>query len=227
MDYTSYVVSLSTMMAEQDTTDANFVAILPDIIAYAEGRMYRDLDMIGTRFSDTSQTLIANSRDMTLPSQTLVTEGVRVIVSSTVSSQLVPTTREFLDWSYPTVTGAGIPLYFAITGQLTGIVGPWSGSAYSIEVTGISTPTALSSTNTTTLLTTQLPETFLACSMIVASGYQKNFGAQADDPQQAQSWEQQYKSLMQSAAVYELRKRFQSEAWTSKSPNPVATPARV
>jgi hypothetical protein len=74
------------------------------------------------------------------------------------------------------------------------------------------------STIKTTLLTQYLPETFLTCAMIFASAYQKNYGAQADDPQSAQSWENQYTALMRSAAVLELRKKFQSEGWTSSYP---------
>jgi len=42
----------------------------------------------------------------------------------------------------------------------------------------------------------------------------------------AQSWEGQYGNLMKSASVDSMRQKFVSEAWTSQSPSPLATPPR-
>lgn len=229
MDYNGYVLALSTMMGEQDSGNPDFQAILPSIISLAEGRMYRDLDMLGTKFTATGA-LTANSRFFSLPSQTLVLDGINVIDFSGNRNQLVPTTREFLDFAWPNPINTQMPIYFAPTSQLQIALGPWPDQPYQAEVVGVATQVPLNlapppppgtSGTQTTILTTYLPDAFLACSMIYATAYQKNFGQQSDDPQLAQSWESQYGSLMKSAATYEMRKKFQSEAWSSQQPNPL------
>ena len=63
-------------------------------------------------------------------------------------------------------------------------------------------------------------------SMIYVSAYQRNFGRQSDDPQMAQSYENQYTNLLKSAFIEEARKKFQSAGWASYSPPAAATPTR-
>lgn len=48
---------------------------------------------------------------------------------------------------------------------------------------------------------------FVAAAMVFMSGYQKNFGAQADDPKMAMSWETQYQALLRGAMDEEARKK--------------------
>jgi hypothetical protein len=66
----------------------------------------------------------------------------------------------------------------------------------------------------------------IMASMVYISAYQRNFGRQSDDPQMAQSYENQYQLLKNSALVEENRKKYAAAAWTSYSPSPVATPTR-
>jgi len=84
----------------------------------------------------------------------------------------------------------------------------------------------LSATNPTTFISLYLPDVFIMASMIYVSGYQRNFGRQSDDPAMAQSYENQYQTLLKGAAVEEARKKFESTGWTSQSPSPVASPSR-
>jgi hypothetical protein len=223
MDYNGFVLSLATFMGEQDQNNNDFQNIIPNIIDYAEGRMYRDLDMIGAKFTDTAPAT-ANNRFFTLPTETLIIDIINVVDSNNNRSPLVPVSREFLDWTYPNVTGAALPTYFAVANDTSIILGPWPDQAYTIEVRGVQRPAPLGSGTpmiTSTILTKYLPETFLTCAMIYAVAYQKNFGAQIQDPSQAVSWEAQYVSLMKSATVWELRKKFESDGWTSDAPNPM------
>ena len=67
----------------------------------------------------------------------------------------------------------------------------------------------------------------VAAGMIFASGYMRDFGAQTDNPQMAQSWESQYNNLLKSQNADSLRMKFQSQAWTSEVPNAAATPPRA
>ena len=63
--------------------------------------------------------------------------------------------------------------------------------------------------------------------MVFVSGYMRDFGSQADNQQMSVSWEQQYQTLFKSASVEQARAKFESEAWTSQQPSPIATPPRV
>ena len=127
---------------------------------------------------------------------------------------------------YPDSTGSGVPQYFAMLNQSNFIVGPWPDQAYQIELVGTFRPASLSSTNTSTVLSTYWPDMLIMATMIYISGYQRNFGRENDDPQMAVTYESQYKGLLASAAVEEARKKFQSAAWSSMEPAPVATPTR-
>ena len=85
------------------------------------------------------------------------------------------------------------------------------------SVVGTIRPNPLSNTNTTTFLTTYLPDAFIAASMIFASGYMRDFGSQSDNPAQAQSWEAQYENLIKSAGAEEVRKKWAGPGWQSMS----------
>jgi hypothetical protein len=80
----------------------------------------------------------------------------------------------------------------------------------------------LSNENPTTPITTYWPDLFLAAAMVYASGWQRDFGSQSDNPQQAQSWEAQYTTLMKGSELENLRAKFSGPGWTSLSAIPVA-----
>jgi len=143
---------------------------------------------------------------------------------------LVAASRDYLDYSWPSVTGAGVPQYFAYISQDPGetqvILGPWPDNTYRAEVVGKKQPAALSSGNPTTYLVERLPDLFVAASMVFLSGYMRNYGAQADDPRMGGSWETQYQILKASADTWEARKRWAGASWTSKALEPTAQPQR-
>src|ERR1700751_4578550 len=87
--YSQYVTELSNMVV-WPTTDARFNSVLPNIIDDAEQRIYRDVDLLNTQFTDSSSTFSLNTRAFTLPSATntfVVVERINVI---TPSSQTNP-----------------------------------------------------------------------------------------------------------------------------------------
>lgn len=234
MNYATYVASLSNLMVIEPT-NANFVQILPEIIDYAEQRIYRELDLLNTVVRDTGAVSVG-SRNFTLPTalgRFVVVNGINAITPSAQTNPdagtrnpLIPVSRDVLDLVWPSTTGAALPVDFAMITDQTIIVGPAPDAAYTLEVIGTIRPTPLSASNTTTYLSLYLPDLFLAASMIFASGYQQNFGSQADDPNMAQSWQGQYDKLFASANVEENRKKFASGAWGSLQPTPIATPGR-
>lgn len=221
------------MMATQSTNSA-FQSILADCIDYAEFRIYRRLDLLNTRYRDQTAKCTQGSREVTLPSTVLVVESLAVIkpAGSTtpagVRALLTPTTHEFIDAVYPGdgTSYQGTPEYFAMVAQAQAVVGPAPDGDYYVEVFGVYRPLPLSSTNTTTVLTDLLPDLFLAASMVFMAGYQKNFGAQADDPRMAVSWEAQFQELMKWAESEEFRKKFAASSWTSRIASPEASNQR-
>lgn len=217
LDYPTYVTALASEMVVP-STDPNFQTILPTIITNAELRGYRDLDLIDTTVRDSSATFTLSTRNFTLPSTLgtfIVCEQLNVITpagttnpESGTRNPLIPVSIDTLDFLWPSATGSTLPTYFALMDQDLAIVGPFPDQAYTVEVVGTVRPPSLSSAVLTTPLSVFFPDIFLAASMIEASAYQRNFGAMADDPKQAQSWESHYQMLLKSAATEEQRKKF-------------------
>ena len=66
LNYGSYVSQISNLIVTS-TADTNFNTMLPGMIDYAEGRIYRELDLQNTRVSDTTVTLSSGYNFITLP----------------------------------------------------------------------------------------------------------------------------------------------------------------
>lgn len=240
LNYTQYVAELITLAVETTPPSAGFTAILPGVIDYAEQRLYRELDLLNTIFRDSTTTCTANSRNFTLTVPTqgpfVVTEAINIITPSGTTPTsggtrvaLLPASREYIDWVWPSETAASastVPKYYGMITDQNMIFGPPPGAAYTVEIVGTIRPTPISAGNPTTYLSLYLPDLFIAASMIFISGWQKNFGSQGDQPAQAVSWESQYEKLFVSANMEENRKRYASASWTSKSISQSAVPQR-
>jgi hypothetical protein len=215
------------------STDANFQTELPIIIDISEQECYRELQLLDTIVRDSTSNLTANSRTFTFPQHFVVSESLNVytpVSTTTTRTQLVPTTREFIDHVYGFETAAtspSIPKYYAMVTDQTIIVGPPPDAAYTVEVIGTVRPTPLSAANPTTYLTQYLPDLFFAISMAVGAGYLQNYGAATDNPQMAVTWKGIFDALLASASKEEEQKRYASQAWSSKPPSPIATPPRA
>lgn len=242
MNYTQIVTSLSTMTATP-STETNFAAILPSVFAYADGRIYRELDMLVGNVRDSTSSTTSLSRNFTLPTTYgtfLIIDGINIVTPASTAPEsgtrnpLRPVSRDYLDMAWPSTTGATTPEFFAYLSQNTYlspaptqvIFGPWPDDTYRVEVVGKIQPAVLSASNANTYLTDNLPDLYIAACMVFLSGYMHNFGAQADDPKMSQSWESQYQTLKASADTYEARKRFAGASWTSKQVEQTAQPQR-
>jgi len=234
LTYSSYVQQIATM-AVIPSNDTNFTIIIPQMISYAELRMQRDLDFLSTQISTTAYNFTANSNTLTLPTSQFIVPQTVEVVSSGVSTPLLPVTKEFIQNVYGSGSTTGLPQYFAVYGGDTAttgntsqymIVGPIPNQSYGTILTGTVRSATLSATNTTTYISTYLPDMFIMASMIYISAFQRNFGRLNDDPQMAQTYESQYQALKNSALVEENRKKFEASAWSSYSPAPAATPTR-
>lgn len=214
------------------STDPNFNTILPRAIEYAEQRMYRELDLMQT-FTTATTTTAANTRTYAIPDNLIVLNSLYIITPAGAAPDdpnakrnvLLRTTIDALNFIWPSgQTGGNLPEYFATQADTAIHVAPAPDNQYTLELYGTFRPDPLSATNTSTVLTTYLPDVFLACAMVFFSGYQRDYGAQADDPKLAQSWETQYQLLKASASEEISRAKSQSQQWTPFSPPKFATP---
>lgn len=231
LTYSTYVTTLANLLVI-DETDANFVQILPSIIDYAEGRIYRDLDLLSEIVTDTTATLSANTRTATLPVPVSGTYNVIKqvnLLESNTRTPLTPVARDVLDLLWPSSVAASVltrPQVFAVKDAATLSFGPSSGAIVSLEIVGQVKPTPLSASNPSTYLTAQLPDMFIAASMVFATGWQQNFGPQADNPKMATSWEGIYQGLLASADQNAAQATFSAASWSSNRVEPYAQPQR-
>lgn len=226
LDYNSYVAQIANIMAVDPLT-TQFQTMLPGMITYAEQRIYRELDLLNTVTRDATSSLTPSNRRFTLPSTSngnfITVQGINLITPAGAIAEvgtrvaLQPTTRDYLDTVWNSAANLSLPALFAMIDQFTIIVGPWPDNNYGVEVIGTIRPNPLSDLNITTFLTQYLPDLFIAASMIFATGYQRDFGSQADNPAQAVSWESQYEKLFASASAEELRKKWAGPGWQSLS----------
>lgn len=230
---TSYVTQIATLAVVEEN-NPEFQIILPQMITYAENRMYRDLDFLFTSIATTAYGLTAGSRQIAVPAGTFVVpEQINVLVGSSnpdlaTRVPLLPTTKEFLDAVYGSgaVANRGVPQYFVPFDDYTFLVGPYPDQSYTCEIIGTYRPDSLSATNPTTFISLYLPDLFIMASMIYISAYQRNFGRANDDPQMAVTYESQYQTLLKKADLEEDRKKFEAAAWSSQEPSINATPTR-
>ena len=200
---TSYVTQISTM-AVVDPTNTAFLAILPQAITYAENRICRDLDFLFTSVANSSYSVSANSRTITVPSANfypseggtlVVCEQINLITpagntdpDASIRVPLLPVTKEFLDAVYGSSSSTAQPKYFCPFGDgesnYTFLLGPFADQTYYVEIIGTYRPASLSLSNPTTFISMYLPDLFIMASMIYVSAYQRNFSsASGNDPQ--------------------------------------------
>ena len=231
---TSYITQIATM-AVVDETDPNFLNILPQMITYAENRIYRDVDFLFTSIATTAYNLIVGTRDIVVPAGTFVVpEQINVLTPVGVTNPdaatrnpLLPTTKEFLDAVYGSYLNTGVPKYFCPFDDYHFIVGPYPDQNYTVEIIGTYRPNSMSADNLTTFISLYLPDVFIMASMIYISAYQRNFSsAMGNDPQMPVTYETQYQALLKSATSEENRKKFEAAAWSSQGPSTSATPTR-
>ena len=242
MIYSDYVNAIADLLILLETitaptsatpsTDPNFNTILPRAIEYAEQRMYRELDIMQATVEATATTT-ANLRTVTIPTNLIVVNSAYVVTPAGAAPTASNAKRNYLTrlskdginllWPQGQVSDNNVPLYWATQNNITADVAPTPNGTYNVLFYGVARPTALSASNTSTILTTYLPDLFVACSMVFLTGYQRDFGAQSDDPRMALSWEAQYQTLKGSATDEIARAKSQSQQWDAFSDATKAT----
>jgi hypothetical protein len=169
LSYSTYVDQISTM-AVVASSDVAFQAILPQMITYAENRMYRDINFMFTSTSlhGASFVLTPGNRNLnfsinlstnTDPAQGtfVVSDQINLLTDASgnpsattdpdtcVRVPLLPTTKEFLDAVYGSSLTAnrGKPQYFVPFNETLFFLGPVPDQAYPVEVVGTYRPNSL------------------------------------------------------------------------------------
>lgn len=234
MNYATLNTYLQTILVDQ-APSTDFTTILPAAIQDAEQRIYRDMDFVNTRYVDSSGALIGGNRLFTLPTANvtfLVVQGVSVLpVGSTFGTSgkqtvLEEVSLDDIDWTWPDPTVQQLPSKWAMVNDTTVAVGATPDQAYPVVVTGTFRPAFISSTNTTDYISTVYPDLLVAACMCFLTGYQRDFGSQADDPKLAMSWEQVYQARLKTALAEEQRRKGSSVGWSPFSMTE-ATPPRT
>jgi hypothetical protein len=218
-----------------------FTALIPQMLNYAEQRIQRDLELLANE-QPVAYTANAGFGSLNIPmTDFVVIEGVTATVAG-ANQMLTQVSRDYYLACWPVGSGTGPPTVWAIMWsdanmQNTSIaLGPVPDLAYPVTVFGqrrmpslatFGTPGNPSAGTSTTWLSTWLPDLLVVACMIYVSGYQRDFGRQSDDPQMAQSYEQQYQTLLDSIDKEEFRKRGEADAWTPRKASPIATPTRT
>lgn len=187
--------------------------------------------MLSTRLSDPSVVLTPSSRNATCPSTINIVEGISLLTPigsvppNATRTVLERAALDFIDFAYGAIeTTTGTPIYFAMKSDTNIVLAPTPASAWHIEVTGTAQPDAMSFTNQTTYLGNNYSDLLIAGCMIFLTGWQKDFGTQSDNPQQAVSWESQYEILFKSAQEEVQRQKSQDPGWSPFAPTPLAAP---
>jgi len=109
----SYVQQIATM-AVVEANNPEYLIILPQMITYAENRMYRDLDFLFTSISSTAYGLTAGNRQIAVPTGVFVVpEQINVlVVPAQFTASIVSTTM-----TVTSVTSGTIAVGMMISGN--------------------------------------------------------------------------------------------------------------
>lgn len=236
MDWADNLKAIAALAGDSSyEQDPDFLAVLPSAITYAENRILRELDLLSTRVTDDTGSCTANRRTFVLPTDVgtfIVLEVLRPIVSGVYGAPLLPASREVLDALFPSElapSSPSIPQFWAPLDQASVLIAPAPDLNYHMSCFGTQRPATLAPQNTTsTFISTQLPDLFIAAQMCwLLGGWEKNWAPAADDEKTAYGWEAEYKRLRDGAGVEQMRMRLASNGWGSRLPSKLATPAQT
>jgi hypothetical protein len=237
--YTTFVAQLA-LQAQFNPSDPNFLANLPTCIDYATDRITRELNLLNTITSNSTVQTSTTTRVVNLSGLNPIfntLQDINVITPAGTTNadlgarvQMTIQSRAFMNAVYgvsPTAGGViGTPQYFAMVTDESIQVGPYPDAIYNLEIIGTVRPTPLSASNATNWIGTYLPDLFMMAAMIQISAFKLNFGAMADDPKSAMSYETQYTTLRDSAGVEDAMRKYYSTGWTAQLPS-AYNPART
>lgn len=235
LTYSSYITDMAGLLSiSPESALTGQTDLVEAMIAYAEMRIYRELDFLATVEEATTGDLTPGTRTVAVPGNIFIVNSASLITPASTAANagrrnpMQRVSMEFLNFVWPDAADTGVPSWYAMQDNETIVLAPTPAAAYRVCCLGIFRPEPLSSTNTTTFLTEQCPDMFIAASAIWGfGGLLSNFGGQSDNPQAAQSWEQQYQNLRAGVDMENLRSKAWATAWQPWSPSPQAKESRT
>ena len=161
--YSTLQTAIANWLNRSDLT-----SYIPDFIALAEERIYRDLRV---KAMETALSSTIASGVIAVPSDYI--ELKLAYVDGSPAYLLERTSLEDVYAKYPTRSSQGKPLYIAREGS-TFIFGPYPDSAYTIKGVYYARLTALSNSNTSNWLTTSAPSLLLFGALCEAEPFLHN-----------------------------------------------------
>lgn len=176
-DYATLKTEVAAWLNRSDLTNE-----IPGFIQFGENRIYRDMRV---RQMETALSSAISSGVVAVPSGYL--EMKYAYVNGSPMVKLTRKDAEWIYWNYPTRSADGTPQFFAREAENL-IFGPYPDSNYTIKGVYYKKLPALSGSNTTNWLTTDVPDLILFASLCEASPYLQ------DDPRVA-LWEKKYEEV--------------------------------
>lgn len=235
------LVAACAYYVQQEQADSSYTAAFPTFVVNAELRIYRDLDLSAASGQNFSISTTAFSKTVSLAPMTgqtiqgtAVAFGYPVIVdeiSAKVGNRWIPyqlTSLAWIDTVWPDETQSAPPAvgaaFYTMLDQQTARLAPVPDAIYQLRVSGMWRPAPMSATNPETYLGDAFPDLLFAGVMVEAAGYQRDFGAQSDNPQMALSWEARYQDALRGAKREEALKQGLGPQYQPMPPAPMAHP---
>jgi hypothetical protein len=143
----------------------DLTSLIPDFIADAEARIYRDLRI---RAMETAFSSAIASGTVSVPTGFI--EWKYLYINGSSAQKLTRKDPEYIYTTYPTRTGNGKPVFFAREAD-TLIFGPYPDSAYTVKGIYYKRLPALSDTNTTNWFITDAPDLLRYAALSEAAQY--------------------------------------------------------
>lgn len=179
--------------------DAEFVGSIDEVINLAEMRLWRDLDLSIFTAEDTVATA-ASTDTVTKPTTDpqLVTWQSIYYDSAGERTFLELRSTDFVR-DHQTIGATAAPRYYAETSETDWLLSPIPDAIYTLNARGVTRPTRLSATQTTTWLSTHQDDILFKACLAEAEGFLKS-----DD--RVPVWEEQYVARLPLAKreTYEL-----------------------
>ena len=209
---------LVTQIREYTETDSNVftTVIVNDFIEHAEIRIFRDVDLDVFRKYQTAS-LTSGDAFVGMPGATPTDfsfiRSVNIFSPSGSLGGLTDGERRYLEKKdtsfiseyHPSRTTTGIPKYYANWDNDTIILAPTPNAAYTIELAYNALPTGLSSSNTTTWVSTNVPQMLLYACLVEAFKFLKG------PDNMLQTYERYYQQTLQPFAGEQMGRRRRDE----------------
>lgn len=195
----TYAELTAKLQAWLEDDDAEFAASIDDIINLGEMRLWKDLDLSIFTSEDTAAT-VASQDTVAKPTTDIQLVSWQSIYYDNAGVRTFLELRS-TDWvrDHQVIGATAPPKYYAETSETDWLLSPIPDAIYTLNARGVTRPTRLSGTQTTTWLSTHQSDLLFKACLAEAEGFLKS-----DD--RVPMWTQQYVDALPLAKreTYEL-----------------------